>query len=211
MAGTVELEMVAEGIEIEAAGEARDGAGHFHVIADAGCVAEGAVIGKDADHVHFGKGQTTGAIHLGPGTHELCLQVGDGAHQALAVTDRRTIEVGITDRDGFCDVVTEIDDLFDEIDNSSDDFSVKQIGYENIRRLAAQMKAGLDVVAEADRAELEETAMFVDAMTSAFVEAVDMDEAEKALVPIFETIEDGIPGGQWILDNCGVDVNGDSG
>lgn len=135
--------------------------------------------------------------------------MGDGVHQALDITDRRTIEVGITDEEGLCDVVTEIDDLFDEIDNSSDEFAVKQIGYENIRRLAAQMAEGLDVVDASDRGDLEATARFVDAMTSVFVDAADMDAAEKALVPVFETIENGIPGGEWILDHCGVDVNGD--
>ena len=90
VAGSVELEMAAEGITIEEAGEARDGAGHFHVIADAGCVSTGEGIAKDADHVHFGKGQTTGLIYLEPGSHDLCLQVGDGTHQALDITDRRT-------------------------------------------------------------------------------------------------------------------------
>ena len=209
VAGSVELEMSAEGVTIEEAGEARSGAGHFHVIADTGCVSAGEGIAKDADHVHFGKGQTTGRIYLEPGTHDLCLQVGDGVHQALDITDRRTVEVGITDEEGLCDVVTEIDDLFDEIDNSSDEFAVKQIGYENIRRLAAQMADGLDVVDASDRGDLEATARFVDAMTSVFVDAADMDEAEKALVPVFETIENGIPGGEWILDHCGVDVNGD--
>lgn len=209
VAGSVELEMSAEGVTIEEAGEARPGAGHFHVIADAGCVSAGEGIAKDADHVHFGKGQTTGRIYLEPGTHDLCLQVGDGVHQALDITDRRAVEVGITDEEGLCDVVTEIDDLFDEIDNSSDEFAVKQIGYENIRRLAAQMSEGLDVVEASDRDELEATARFVDAMTSVFVDAADIGEAEKALVPVFETIEDGIPGGEWILDHCGVDVNGD--
>lgn len=208
IAGSVEVEMAAEGITIEEAGEARSGAGHFHVIADAGCVSEGEGIAKDADHVHFGKGQTGGRIYLEPGTHELCLQVGDGIHQALDITDRRTIEVGITDEDGLCDVVTEIDELFAEVDTSSDDFAVKQIGYENIRRLAGQMAAGLDVVDAADRDDLESAARFVDEMTSVFVEAADMDEAQKRLVPVFESIEEGIPGGEWILDHCGVDVDG---
>ena len=101
----------------------------------------------------------------------------------------------------------EIDDLFEEIDSSSDEFAVKQIGYENIRRLGVQMAAGLDVVDADSRADVEATAAFVDAMTSAFVDASDIGEAEKALVPVFETMEGGLPGGEWILDNCGVDIN----
>ncbi|MCZ7537095.1 MAG: DUF4399 domain-containing protein [Acidimicrobiia bacterium] len=209
VAGGVELEMAAEGITIEEAGVARDGAGHFHVVADVGCAKTGDVIGKDADHVHFGAGQTTGLIYLGPGSHDLCLQVGDGAHQALGITDRHTIEVGIADQAEFCDVVIEVDELFDAVDNSSDDFSVKQVGYENIRRLAAQLTAALDFVDPGSRDDLAATVSFVDAMTSALVEAADLDEAERALEPIFETVGAELPGAGWILDNCGIDIAGE--
>ena len=84
---------------LEEAGEVNEGAGHFHVIADAGCVDVGDAITKDADHLHFGKGQTSGTIYLEPGSHELCLQVGDGVHEALDVTGTVTIEVGIGSQD----------------------------------------------------------------------------------------------------------------
>ena len=96
IAGSVPLAMTADGITIEEAGEVHSGAGHFHVIADAGCLADGTSIIRDADHVHFGGGQHEGVIYLEPGTHELCLQVGDGIHTALDITDQVTIDVGIT-------------------------------------------------------------------------------------------------------------------
>ena len=112
IAGGVLVEMAADGITIEPAGEVHEGAGHFHVIADDGCVDPGAAVPKDADHIHFGKAQTSGTIYLGPGEHELCLQTGDGAHVALEPTDRITVDVGVRDRDEWCAVTKEVDDLF---------------------------------------------------------------------------------------------------
>ena len=138
--------MTADGITIEAAGEVHSGAGHFHVIADAGCVAEGESIVRDADHVHFGGGQNDGVVYLEPGTHELCLQVGDGVHIALDITDQATVEVGITDRDQWCAVIDEVDELFEAADTSEDEFSVLQVSYENIGRLIAQLDDGLAYV-----------------------------------------------------------------
>lgn len=118
IAGGVALTMAAEGITIEEAGEVHDNAGHFHVIADAGCLTAGTAVPKDADHVHFGKGQSEGTIYLEPGSHELCLQVGDGVHAALDLTDTVTVDVGISDRDQWCTVVDEADGLFDANDDA---------------------------------------------------------------------------------------------
>ncbi|HUF31798.1 MAG TPA: DUF4399 domain-containing protein, partial [Acidimicrobiales bacterium] len=87
------VEMTAEGIEIEPAGEVRDGAGHFHVMVDAGCVEPGEAIPKDDQHLHFGGGQLEAQLFLEPGEHELCLQVADGAHVALPITDEITVNV----------------------------------------------------------------------------------------------------------------------
>jgi hypothetical protein len=109
VAGGVAVDMLADHIKIEKAGDVHVRAGHFHVIADARCVDPGDAIVEDVDHVHFGKGQTTGTVYLGPGTHELCLQVGDGVHEALDVTDTVTVEVGVTDQDEWCAVVAEVD------------------------------------------------------------------------------------------------------
>lgn len=67
IAGGVRVEMTADGIAIEEAGEAGDGAGHFQLIADQACTPTGQSIGMDADHVHFGKAQTEGVIFLEPG------------------------------------------------------------------------------------------------------------------------------------------------
>ncbi|MGH9243800.1 MAG: DUF4399 domain-containing protein [Acidimicrobiales bacterium] len=89
----VAIEMEADGITIEPAGEVRDGAGHFHIIVDVGCVDPGETIPMTEGYNHFGMGQTEAEVELEPGEHELCLQAGDGAHTALDATDEITITV----------------------------------------------------------------------------------------------------------------------
>lgn len=89
----VAVEFSVEGFTLEPAGEVHEGAGHLHVMVDVPCLAAGEAIPKDAQHVHFGKGQTEGAIDLAAGEHTLCLQAGDGSHTALDLTDEITVAV----------------------------------------------------------------------------------------------------------------------
>lgn len=208
VAGGVALAMTADGVTIEPAGEVRGGSGHFHVIADAGCAEKGTAIAKDADHVHFGKGQTDGVIHLEPGQHELCLQVGDGAHTALDVTDTATVDVQVENLEQWCAVIGEIDALFESVDNSDDDLATKQVGYENIRRLTAQAADGVDLVDAAAREDVIVSLTFA-ADVSAALSTADTPEAAQAVVaPIFERVSDGLPGADWILEACGIDIAG---
>ena len=46
--GGLEVTMAADGITIEEAGEPREGAGHFHLIADDGCATPGSTIAATA-------------------------------------------------------------------------------------------------------------------------------------------------------------------
>lgn len=90
----VKVAMAASGFAIEPAGAIRDGAGHFHIMADVGCVAPGTAIPVEtAGYNHFGKAQTEADLTLTPGEHKLCLQAGNGAHVALALSDEITITV----------------------------------------------------------------------------------------------------------------------
>ncbi len=89
----VTVEMTADGIDVQPAGEVVEGAGHFHVMVDTDCLAPGETIPKDDTHQHFGDGSTTAELELEPGEHTLCLQAGDGAHAALDATDTVTITV----------------------------------------------------------------------------------------------------------------------
>jgi hypothetical protein len=209
VAGTVGLTMAAEGITIEAAGEVHEGAGHFHVIADRGCLAAGESIVKDADHVHFGGGQSEGMIYLEPGTHELCLQVGDGVHIANDLTATVSVDVGVDNTEEWCSVIGQIDELFSSVDGSDDDFAVKQLGYEGIRRLLAQVRAGLEFVDEDARADVGAALSWAADLVTTLVWVRDEAETEALLVPIFERMEDAaLPGADWVLEHCGVDING---
>lgn len=209
VAGRVSLTMAGEGITIEPAGEVHEGAGHFHVIADRGCLPEGESIVKDADHVHFGGGQSEGFIYLEPGIHELCLQVGDGVHLAHDLTDSVTVDVGVDSLDEWCAVVGQVDEMFETVDGSDDEFAVKQLGYEGIRRLIAQLRAALEFVDEDARVDVGVSLAWASDVVTALVRALDETAAEATVVPIFEQMTEGaLPGADWILEGCGVDIDG---
>lgn len=209
VAGGLAVEMSADGIAIEAVGEARDGAGHFHVAADDGCTRPGDTVPRDADHVHLGAGQSEGTIYLEPGPHELCLQAGDRTHVALAATDGLTVNVAITDRDQWCAVAVEVDELFTAAD-TGDEFPTRQITYENARRLLAQLS---DAITQLDTEARDDVAEDLDnrsIIASAFVQAEDADDALAALNDRFgpEGVRSDTAGATWILEHCGHDAAG---
>jgi Domain of unknown function (DUF4399) len=69
-----------KGMGIAPAGITFDGAGHHHLIVDAKTPALSTPIPADANHLHFGKGQTETTVELKPGKHTLQLVVGDQLH-----------------------------------------------------------------------------------------------------------------------------------
>ncbi len=93
VASPLEVTFDFAGVTPVAAGEVHEGEGHFHVIVDAPCVAEGEVIEADENHLHFGDGATSATLELEAGEHTLCLQFADGVHTATALTHEVTITV----------------------------------------------------------------------------------------------------------------------
>ena len=89
----VPVEMAAEGFEVAPAEGATEGQGHFHIMVDTDCVAEGETVPSDETHLHFGDGSTSTEVELEPGEHTLCLQAGDATHSAFGATDEITITV----------------------------------------------------------------------------------------------------------------------
>jgi hypothetical protein len=71
------------------------GTGHHHVIVDAGPIPEGDPIPFDAQHLHFGKGQSQAELSLTPGHHRLTLQFADGAHRSYGAALASSIEVWV--------------------------------------------------------------------------------------------------------------------
>lgn len=68
------------GMGIAPAGITLENTGHHHLIIDSELPPLGAPIPTDAQHVHFGKGQSEAQVELKPGKHTLQLLLGDFAH-----------------------------------------------------------------------------------------------------------------------------------
>jgi hypothetical protein len=70
------------GMGVAPAGVIHDGSGHHHLLVDAKEPPKaGQPIANDANHLHFGGGQTETALALPPGDHTLQLVFGDAGHQ----------------------------------------------------------------------------------------------------------------------------------
>ena len=80
LASPVTVRFGLKGMGIAPAGMAFENSGHHHLIIDAPPPAAGAPIPADANHVHFGKGQTETTVTLTPGKHTLQLALGDHLH-----------------------------------------------------------------------------------------------------------------------------------
>ena len=68
------------GMGIAPAGIAMESTGHHHLVIAADMPAFDRPIPADANHVHFGKGQTEAVITLAPGPHRLQLLLADHLH-----------------------------------------------------------------------------------------------------------------------------------
>jgi hypothetical protein len=83
------------GYKIAPLGELEKGKGHHHIVINGGPVDEGKVVPTDAQHIHFGKGQTETELTLPPGKHKLTLQFADGAHRSYGPALSQTIEINV--------------------------------------------------------------------------------------------------------------------
>jgi hypothetical protein len=68
------------GMGVAPAGLAMENTGHHHLLIDTGPPAFNMPIPADANHVHFGKGQTEAVVTLAPGKHTLQLLLADHLH-----------------------------------------------------------------------------------------------------------------------------------
>jgi len=85
-----------EGMAIAPAGSAEPNSGHHHLLVDTGLPPLDQPIPTDANHIHFGKGQTEAQVELAPGTHTLQLLLGDAnhvPHDPPVASDQITITV----------------------------------------------------------------------------------------------------------------------
>lgn len=80
VSGPVTVKFGLKGMGVAPAGIKLDNTGHHHLIIDAALPPVGAPVPTDAQHVHFGKGQTETTLDLEPGKHTLQLLLGDFGH-----------------------------------------------------------------------------------------------------------------------------------
>jgi len=78
--GEVVVQFGLKGMGVAPAGTALANTGHHHLLIDTGLPALDQPVPADAQHVHFGKGQTETTITLSPGTHTLQLLLADQNH-----------------------------------------------------------------------------------------------------------------------------------
>jgi hypothetical protein len=78
----VTLQFVVTNMAVKPAGDATPHSGHVHVLIDTTLTADelAYAIPNDAQHLHFGKGQTTATVTLPKGKHTLQLVMGDAGH-----------------------------------------------------------------------------------------------------------------------------------
>jgi hypothetical protein len=86
-----------KGMGVAPAGVAKEHTGHHHLLVDVKELpAAGQPIPNDANHIHFGGGQTETTLKLKPGTHTLQLELGDQNHvpfDPAVVSKKITIHV----------------------------------------------------------------------------------------------------------------------
>jgi Domain of unknown function (DUF4399) len=80
LANPVTVRFGLKGMGIAPAGIAMENTGHHHLLIDTALPPLDRPVPADAQHVHFGKGQTETAVPLAPGTHRLQLLLGDHLH-----------------------------------------------------------------------------------------------------------------------------------
>ena len=88
------VEMGVDGMQLDTAGAIVAGTGHHHLLIDAGdSIPAGQVVPKDAQHMHFGKAQSSTEVTLPSGKHVLTLQFADGIHRSYGSQMAATINV----------------------------------------------------------------------------------------------------------------------
>lgn len=80
VANPVTVRFGLRGMGVAPAGLAMENTGHHHLLIDTGPPALDMPIPADANHVHFGKGQTEAQVTLAPGKHTLQLLLADHLH-----------------------------------------------------------------------------------------------------------------------------------
>lgn len=93
--GPMKVQFGVKGMTVKPAGEIVEGTGHHHLLINVEGPAKGQTIPADAQHLHFGKGQTETELKLAPGTYRLKMQFADGYHASYGPDMSATITVTV--------------------------------------------------------------------------------------------------------------------
>lgn len=94
---TFEVEFRVDGMKVEKAGATKPNSGHHHLIIDGKPIPKGDIVPKDANHLHFGDGQTQTSVTLPAGQHILTMQFADGAHKSYGPEFSTSISINVVD------------------------------------------------------------------------------------------------------------------
>ncbi|MFZ8953835.1 MAG: DUF4399 domain-containing protein [Burkholderiaceae bacterium] len=83
------------GKRIGPVGDLNPSLGHHHLIINGDSIPLGRPVPVNAQHLHFGAGQTETALRLTPGDYRLTLQFASGAHQPYGTTLSKTIQITV--------------------------------------------------------------------------------------------------------------------
>lgn len=89
------VQMGVKGMQVEPAGEEKEGFGHHHIIIDGMYLEKGTLVPMNETNIHYGKGQTADTLDLTPGEHTLTLQFADGLHQSYGRALSKTIKITV--------------------------------------------------------------------------------------------------------------------
>lgn len=89
------IEMGVEGMQIEPAGQVKEGFGHHHILVNQEFWPKGEVIPASDSTIHFGKGQTDTQLELAPGDYTISLQFADGVHTSYGPEMAASIKITV--------------------------------------------------------------------------------------------------------------------
>ena len=89
------VEMGVVGMQVEPAGEVKEGFGHHHILINQEYWPTGEVIPASDTTIHFGKGQTNTSLELAPGEYTISLQFADGVHSSYGPDMAASIKVTV--------------------------------------------------------------------------------------------------------------------
>ena len=87
------VEMGVLGMRIKPAGQLEAGTGHHHILLNRAFMQYGDIIPMDAQHLHYGKGDTTVTLTLPSGPHTLTLQFANGLHMSYGEQYSKSISI----------------------------------------------------------------------------------------------------------------------